>query len=199
MTTDTTTEENFDPFDIAALRANPPVVGATESVMLGITVRKPKKDEFFRVNPDPEMTVDAFILEFEGGNDRKADYFVPPFPGVQAACEQAGGQAFKAVRLVVCMNKWGSMFVWAPRLPDDRQQKWHTTALLGMEAAKTHWVRLQADMRASMYKMDRAVADMGEPQWPEGDLGSILKLAFGADYTITSIDHPVLRELRGEV
>jgi hypothetical protein len=206
MTADQTTpdddrvEESFDPFDMKALRANPPSIAVTESVLLGITARKPKKDEFFRVNPDAGMTVDCHVLEFEGGDNRKVDYFVPPVPVIINTLGEVAPSSLKPVRMFVCLSKFGTLFVWPARLPDERAQKWYTTALNGANEAMTTWVRLQADMRAGMYNLSRAVDSelFGEPEWPDAELSELLRLAFPEDQRITSVDHPVIRELRGQ-
>jgi hypothetical protein len=191
--------EVFDPYDPATLRAMPPSVAVTDGVILGVTVRKPKKDEFFRVWDSAEHTVDAFVLEYEGGNSRKEDYFVPAIAEVRAMCEQVSAGALKPVRVFTCMSKFGSMFLWAARLPDERQQKWYVTALNGADEAKSNWCRLEADMRAGMYNLQKAVADYGEPEWPDVKLRELLSLAFDTEHTILSVGHPVLQALRGEL
>jgi hypothetical protein len=47
---------------------------------------------------------------------------------------------------------------------------------------------------------DVAVAPEGvaEPKWPEISLRELLRLAFGKGKLINSLDHPILKRLRGE-
>jgi hypothetical protein len=49
------------------------------------------------------------------------------------------------------------------------------------------------------YERLKASSDLGEPQWLDRPFIELLKLAFGPDRLIATIDHPALRELRGEL
>ena len=51
-------EESWDPFNVEALKAlGRGEEAAVEKLLLAIPVRKPGKGEFFRVHPDPEMSI----------------------------------------------------------------------------------------------------------------------------------------------
>ena len=67
-----------------------------------------------------------------------------------------------------------------------------------MELAKTKWLRVAANMSAGNYEAFEAVAQLGEPQWPDMPFSEVLKIAF-KDFMIDSLDHPVLKQLRGEI
>jgi hypothetical protein len=70
-----------------------------------------------------------------------------------------------------------------------------------MEAAelgRTGWVRMTANMGLQAYDVAVAPADLGEPEWPDIAFKKILEIAF-RDKRIDSLDHPVLRRLRGEL
>jgi hypothetical protein len=47
--------------------------------------------------------------------------------------------------------------------------------------------------------MFKAKGDLGTPVWPDKPLSDLLRLAFKNELLIDSIDHPVLRELMGEI
>ena len=49
------------------------------------------------------------------------------------------------------------------------------------------------------YEMFKARGDLGEPEWPDKSLSELLRLAFKGDRLIDSLNHPVLRELAGEM
>jgi hypothetical protein len=192
-----TDELDFDPFDLDELRANPPTLVSTESQLLGVSVRKPKKDEFVRVNSDPAYTVTASIIEHEGGDDRKADFYVPP--RFRAVAEQVAGAGYRPVQVFTCITKHDVVFLWACRLPDERENAWHTSGLAAASEAMTTWTRVQANMKAGRYEIRKAKTDFGDPAWPDVPFGALMRLAFDAEHTITSEDHPVLQELRGEI
>jgi hypothetical protein len=48
------------------------------------------------------------------------------------------------------------------------------------------------------YDVFQATGDLPEPKWPEQPLQELLRIAF-KDRFITTLDHPVLQRLRGEV
>ena len=94
------------------------------------------------------------------------------------------------------------MFLWPARLPssDNRLgRRWHESALEIAEFAKNSWVKLQGKRDLGAYELFRAKGDLGEPQWPDKPLSDLLRLAFKGDRLISSLDHPVLKELAGEI
>ena len=58
---------------------------------------------------------------------------------------------------------------------------------------------MQGKRDLGAYEMYRARGDLGDPRWTDKTLDEMLVLAFKGDLLINSIDHPVLRELAGEV
>ena len=63
--------------------------------------------------------------------------------------------------------------------------------------AETEWVRIQSDMQLGAYKHITANADWEEPVWPPLDIREILRRSLGEQHIISSVDHPVVREIRG--
>ena len=57
---------------------------------------------------------------------------------------------------------------------------------------------MAADMSLGAYRIWEARGDLPEPEWPEQSLRDLLSIAFKGRY-IDSLDHPVLKHLRGEV
>jgi hypothetical protein len=53
-------------------------------------------------------------------------------------------------------------------------------------------------MSLGAYRIWEARGDLPEPEWPEQSLGDLLRIAFKVRY-VDSLDHPVLKRLRGEV
>ena len=70
-------EELADPFDPAALRISGDAEISTERVLTAVPVRKPKRDEFFRVHPGDDYTIDALVVERDDDLDREIYVVVP--------------------------------------------------------------------------------------------------------------------------
>jgi hypothetical protein len=66
------------------------------------------------------------------------------------------------------------------------------------ELATKFWVRIAANMSLGAYEVFQAAGELPEPQWPEVDFRTILKIAF-KDRFIQSLDHPVIRGLQGAI
>ena len=62
----------------------------------------------------------------------------------------------------------------------------------------TKWVRVQANMADGKYDVFEATGAIPDPEWPEMTFRDMLKIAF-EDRFIDSTDHPILKQLRGEV
>lgn len=183
-----------DPFDVEALKAAPPTVSAAEHVLVSVAARRPNRQEFFRVHPDPAYRVDATVLEYEGVDGRQI-YFIPP------AMRSYVPEEAKAVRIFTCVSKQGVLFLWPAKLPsaDGMGRSWHESALAIAEKAEGQWVKMVGNRLAGAYEAFVANGDLGLPQWPTEPLGDLLRKAFSGERLIDSPDHDVLRALRGEL
>lgn len=188
-------DEVTDPFDTNRLRAASLENIGVEKITLTIPVRRPGRNEFFRVHPDPSMTVDWYVLERDDEMDREVYWVTEEFRGDLL-------DELKPVRIFTCINKRGTVFLWPARLPgsDNRLgRRWHESALEIADQAKRLWVKMQGKRDLGAYELYRAKGDLGEPQWRDEPLSDLLRLAFKGDLLISSLDHPVLRELAGEM
>jgi len=167
------------------------IAGVTKKVLTTVPVRKPSKDAFVRTTTTDSHWKIYSILELRG---EEKTYIVAP--AVAAALEMEGETTLAKARLVPTIDRRGNYFLW-PLKVTDRELTWHLSALRAAELAKSKWVRIQANMSAGAY--DTCVAEMQsvDPIWPEEDMTTILKIAF-KDKVISSHDHPVLKELRGD-
>jgi hypothetical protein len=182
-----------DPFDPAALRVSAAMEIATEKVLTAVPVRKPRRDEFFRVHPGEEFTLDVLAVEREADMDRET-YIVTP------ACMDAVAEVARKVRLFICMNKRGTVFVWAAKFPVEGSagRRYADTALRIAEEAKVLWVRMWGDRDLGGYTMVRAKGNLEEPKWPAKEFRELLRIAFDGRI-IDRPDHPLIRELNGEL
>ena len=64
------------------------------------------------------------------------------------------------------------------------------------DRAQSQWLRVKANRELGAYEAIQAGENPGEPEWPTLGFWELIKIAF-KDYLITSLDHPVVRRLRG--
>jgi len=100
--------------------------------------------------------------------------------------------------LFTAINKQGVVFLWPVRLPDPegRQIEWRRSMREGAEIGMSQWVRVKANMSLGAYEMTVAEGAMTDPVWPDVSFQELIRLAF-RDRLITTIDHPVIKRLRG--
>lgn len=160
------------------------------TVIASVSVRKPHRQWWFRVHPDPAMTLETCLLQFE--QDQQF-YLVDP----ELAPELPGETVPTA--LYTSINMSGGLFLWPVRLPneDGQQHECHVTAHRGAELARTCWMRISWDRAVSNYALSQARGQVPEPAWPAADLQKLLGIAFKERF-IDSLDHTVVRRLRGE-
>jgi hypothetical protein len=101
--------------------------------------------------------------------------------------------------LTTCINRQGNLFLWPVPLPsgDGREIAWHTTAREAAALAEKVWIRLVANTNAAAYDIYEASALIPEPEWPDHNLQELLRVAFGNGRLIDSLEHPLVKQLRG--
>jgi hypothetical protein len=182
-----------DPFDPEAYRTPPegePGSGVVAQPTK-LSVRRPKKTEFFRTHP--ELRLHTSVLEGEDGLN-KTYYMVKPLVAALNIGE------FKKVELRLCINRDGGMFLWPVPQPDEngRDNDWNVTKREAAVLAETRWVRLKSNMVDRQYMILVAPPGLPDPKWPQETMRNILERAFDKDRLIDSDDHPKMKELRGE-
>ncbi len=81
---------------------------------------------------------------------------------------------------------------------DGKLDEWSRSALEAADIARSGWVRVQSNMSLGAYEVFEATGDIPNPEWPETPFKDLLRVAFKGRF-IDSLDHPVLRKLRGEI
>jgi hypothetical protein len=114
--------------------------------------------------------------------------------------ELAGESTFSPRVLHTAVNRQGVVFLWPIRLPgpDGKLDDWNQSALEAAQRAQVRWVRVQANLSLGAYEVYEATAPLPEPKFPDLPLMELLKIGFKGKF-IDSLDHPVLKKLRGEV
>jgi hypothetical protein len=183
-----------DPFDPARLRLSPNLTAAlgVKKHLTTVPVRKPSKEWFVRCHPDPTYRLETCVVDLKEDNET---YLVDP----DLWDHLAGESTFSPRLLITAINKQGTVFLWPIRLPgaDGRHDDWSKSALEAATIGTKGWIRVQANMSLGAYEVVDAPGNLGEPEWPKLTLNDLLRIAF-RDRFIDSLDHPVLRRLRGE-
>jgi hypothetical protein len=174
-----------------ALSQNFAQLAGVKRVITTVPARKPSNQQFIRVRPGTEWSIQALTLSLK---DDGEVYFVHP----QLYAELA--QEVRPKLLYLYVTRDGSVGLWPVNTPGDdgRLDAWSQSAHTAAKLAQTSWIRLVANRTVGAYEVRQAANLTDEPVWPELTMREILNLAF-RDKLITSLDHPIIKGLRGEV
>jgi hypothetical protein len=162
-----------------------------KKAILTVPVRKPDRQWFIRVHPDPNYRLPVATIELK---EDRVHYVVDPVLAADMPGEVVPKMLFTAV------NRQGTIFLWPVRLPgaDGRLDDWNRAALEAAEMATKKWVRVAANMGLGSYDVYEATAALPDPEWPDLTFTELLSIGF-KDHYIQSPDHPVIRRLGGEL
>lgn len=185
-----------DPFDPERLRLAQDFTQAAgvREALVRVPFEKPSKEVFFRVHPDAAFRRKGGIIELKDGQSET--YWVDP-----SLWPALGDQPTFTTRAVfTAITRQGRLFLWGCRLPgsDGKTPDWISVPLEAAELATTQWVKMFWDPNQRRHRIIVAEALKDKPRWPDEPLSELLRLAF-KDRVIMSLDHLVLRQLRGEV
>jgi hypothetical protein len=189
---DTSSDDALNPFNPSSLRMDQSFTDIVEvkKLLTTVPVRKPHKQEFVRVRPDPLYRLTpAAIIEVK--EDREIYLVTPKMTPVLVG-------EYSPVTLFTTINRRGTLFLWPVKLPppDGRTNEWHKSAALGAERAMTEWVKVTANMSLGAYEIFKAAGDLPDPVWPDYSFQEILKIAF-RDRLVDRPDHPLVQYLLG--
>jgi hypothetical protein len=189
----TTPSPNSNIFDPAKLRLSQDfdaMVGVKKA-LLTVPVRRPDRQWYLRVHPDESWRLPTAVLEDR--TDRET-YLVDP-----SLFGELPGDIVAKV-LFTAINRQGVVFLWPVKLPgtDGRLDEWSRSAMEAAGLAMKDWVKVVSNQALGAYEVIPASAQFPEPEWPDIGFGKILEIAF-RDKFIRTVDHPVLRRLRGEL
>jgi hypothetical protein len=182
--------QEINPFDPENLRLDQSAlgIGAAKKLLTTVPIRKPHKQDWIRVNPDPAYQIPVALLEFE-----RDTYVVTP-----AVAAQLLPTEYDLAILFLRINRQKVVSLWPVKIAaaDGKAMAWHTSAKEAAELAMKRWVNVKANMDLGAYEISEAVANYGEPEWPELTFGELLKIAFKSQI-IADTSHPVIQKLRG--
>lgn len=159
-----------------------------KSRLAHVPVTKPRKGCFVRTRPGAEWRMPIAMIVLKDVNE---SYVVHP-----SLAPDLPDDVVQYV-LVTAITRDGAVFLWPLRVPkSSRQDSWADSAMAACDYAETQWVRVDAKQGASSYAVTVATAMYPEPEWPDESLEQLFGLAF-RDRVIDTLDHPVIRRLKG--
>jgi hypothetical protein len=181
-----------DPFnDLSNFRLSQDFVetAGVKKLLTTVPVRKPHQQDFVRVHPDSNYRMEFAVIDLK--DDREIYLLLLPI------AKQLPGE-FVMVTLYTAINRQGVIHLWPVRLPtpDGRVIEWHRSASEAAELAMRRWVRVKANMSLGAYEIFEAASTIPDPTWPELSFQELLRIAF-RDRFVSSLDHPVVKRLRG--
>jgi hypothetical protein len=158
----------------------------TKTVLLHCAARRPRPTEWIRAHPTLEMTVYG-IEDRENGDN----YIVMPIPGLLQLLDAI----VRPKKLVPCINRQGTLFVWPVKLPKAKSNPWIDTEQLCLDAARAGWVRVQSNRDSGGYEIAQPIDPIPPPVWPEGkEMPDYLRLAYGRHKVIADASHAYVME-----
>ena len=156
-----------------------------------VKLGRPKKDEFFRINPDPDYVHDYWLLTIDDGKD-KENYIVAK------SLRKIVADDLHPHRLFVGINRHDTLFVWPIRLYTDGDsggggESWSESALEKAERAKALWIKIRGDRSAGGYSSTEAQGDWEAPDFGSLSFRDIVEKAFKGR-VIDRPDHPALEK-----
>ena len=179
--------------DLSALRLSQQFLdtAGAKKILMTVPVRKPRAQDFVRVNPDAKFReAFAVILLKDDGDER---YLIMPDIAAAIPAETVVEMFYTTI------NRQRVVSLWPVRLPssDGRINEWHRSAQEAAERGMERWIRVVSNRSLGAYEVLEAPGKFLDPEWPNYSFHDLLKIGF-RDRIISSFDHPVLKRLRGE-
>jgi hypothetical protein len=173
------------------LRLNPSFIetAGVKKLLTTVPVKRPSPQDFVRVHPAPGYRENFAMVDLK---DDREEYLVLP-----AILPDLSGEVVLKT-IFTAINRQGVTFLWPVRLParDDRRTDWPRSAREAAELAMTRWVRMKANMSLGAYEITTTESVIADPVWPELSFQELVSIAFRGRI-ITTLDHPVIKRLRG--
>jgi hypothetical protein len=162
-----------------------------KKVLSTVPVRKPSKQEFVRVHPHEEWRLETLLVELK---DERENYLIAP------EFHEELSEFATPTSLLTTISRQKVLMLWPTKLPglDGQSNPWHVSALQAAKLAEEKWVRVSANMSLGGYEVFEALGNLSDPEWPDDGInfGRLLEIAFRGRI-INSLDHPIVKKLRG--
>jgi hypothetical protein len=189
-----TTEPVINPFDPKTYKNSPSldVAAGVRKHLTGLFVGSPQGESWVRRHPSEEYSFDAWTIQLK--DERETYLILPPI-----RAKLLGEPALKRRMFYLAVTMQGKLFIWSVRIPaDDTKQpdRWMRAPLEAVRLAKDQWTRIQWNEETRQHDVGTCEFE-AEPEWPDLSMEELNKLAF-KDLIIDSLDHPILKRLRGQ-
>ena len=173
--------------DLDKLAVTPEAQVGARQILSTVAVRRPKNNEFIRVDPARSLT----SVVFEDRDEGEVYFIAPHIRPMMIA-----GTAVKLLTLTV--NQAGVAFIWPVPCLDDatRRNAWNESSRAAFHRAQVEWVKLVGDRVAGQYRVYIAEGELPKPRFPDKPFTELLAIAFG-NRLIDSEDHYIIRAQRG--
>jgi len=155
-----------------------------------VEIRKPRPQEWFRTHLHPGMLKEIFVIRKDSSGEF---YAVAPRLAQELAAE------IREAFVIAGINHEGALFVWPILKPkEDTNAQIFDSDLEHVSLSRSVWIRRRWDPGSRSYLVDEAASNK-EPQWPESCiLDEWLEKGFRGRF-IDSVDHQLIRSLRGDL
>jgi hypothetical protein len=155
------------------------------------TFGKISKIRFSRTNTSEEYK--ALLFFFEDKNTGETYIVTPGMAPYLGSMVQA-----KILRLAVD-NAAVPYLIAEPVIdPNGRPNLWNNSMTGAILTSETKWVRINSNKEAGQYEIIIAQDNLGEPKWPDQTMDELIREVFG-NKIISSLDHPLIRQLQGRI
>jgi hypothetical protein len=179
-----------DPLDLTKMRINPAKLASMVGIKAAhIRVGRPDDQDFFQIHGGEEWVLDTYLLRMK--SDREF-YFV----SADLWAEPGVAKELKLYRLYYYSHYSRALGLWPVQLPaeDGTHNPWHESAMYIATKAIGKWTRMMSGA-GGYVTIDGEMED--DPVWPAMTFQEVIRTAFRPK-TITDLDHPKLKQLRGE-
>jgi hypothetical protein len=188
---DTKPESSPDPFDLNRLKLDQSFIETVgiKRVRTHVPVRKPTDQEWVQVNPDAKYRGNFGVIKLKADNEI---YLVVREMALELA------QWCYPVPMFTVVSSTGIVFLWPVRLPgrDGKDLPAWSTEREAADDAQKYWVQIdwKDELRANEHTISNLTT---EPKLPTETFQELLTIAFKGGRLIDSLDHPVVKQLRG--
>jgi hypothetical protein len=198
FTSTSTSTSTVNVFDFEAIRLPPDFEreGGVRRQLTQVSVRKPRPQEWIRVNPDPVYIERVATIFYKESAESKEEIFLVT-PAVAREIEDE----ITLTTLYLAINRQGAIFVWPCRDPNPELRhgdKAATSRIEAAEAAMQRYIRVQWRSPAYEYSFrDASIVEI-PPTWPSKPFKELIELAFFKNgMFVSDFDHPIIQNLRG--
>ena len=163
----------------------------SQKVTLSVPVKKPDKHWWSYIHPEEAWRLQAAIIELRDDNQVFLVH-------MDLLGELVGEWVSKL--LVTAQTRQGTTFLWPIKLPDEegRLDSWNQSALDIVAEYTGQWIRVTSNRQLGAYEVIKSTVEIPPPTWPAEGFEKVVARAFKGKI-INRPDHPVVRQLRGEV